>query len=54
MKTPLILILLFLLTGCGALPSMKACQKVEYTRTGADIHIEADCRASIGGSIPGL
>lgn len=48
----------FLLTtfllGCSALPSMKHCHKVEYTRIGADIHIEADCRAPVGGSIPGL
>lgn len=53
MKTVLVIMLL-LLTGCGSLPSMKACHNVKYTRIGADIHIEADCLAPIGGSLPGL
>lgn len=43
-----------LVTGCGTLPSMRHCDKVEYTRDGSRIHIEADCHAPVGGSLPGL
>lgn len=50
MKT-LAVILLLLVTGCSSLPSMQHCHEVSYTRTGADIRIEATCRAPIGGGI---
>lgn len=43
-----------LVSGCSALPSMKYCDSVSYTRVGSEIHIEAECRAPVGGSIPGL
>ena len=43
-----------LVTGCSALPSMKYCDKVEYKRDGSKIHIEAECQAPVGGSIPGV
>ena len=43
-----------LLAGCSSLPSMKYCDSVVYTRTGSAIHIEADCRAPVGGGIPGV
>lgn len=50
MKTLAALVLL-LVTGCSAMPSMKHCHEVSYIRIGADIHIEATCRAPIGGGV---
>lgn len=43
-----------LLSGCSSLPTMKYCDKVEYTRDGSKITIHAECRAPVGGSIPGV
>lgn len=43
-----------LLPGCSALPSMQYCDQVEYTRDGSVVHIEATCRAPVGGGLPGL
>ena len=54
MKTVLVLLLFVLLAGCGVMPSFKYCDKVSYTRDGSRIHIEADCQAPVGGSLPGL
>jgi hypothetical protein len=58
MKT-LVLILIVLgsaayLAGCSSLPTMRYCEKVEYKRDGSKIHIEAECQAPVGGSIPGV
>lgn len=49
MKTVLVLAVITLLSGCGAIPSMKYCDEVTYTRKGAQVHIEARCQASVGG-----
>lgn len=38
-----------LLTGCGGLPSMRYCDKVEYRRDGNKIDVHAECRAAVGG-----
>lgn len=43
-----------LLSGCSALPSMQYCDQVEYRRDGSLVHIEATCRAPVGGGLPGL
>lgn len=43
-----------LLTGCSSLPSMQSCERVEYIRDGNRIHIEADCHAPVGGTLPGF
>lgn len=43
-----------MLSGCSSLPSMKYCDSVSYIREGSAIHIEADCHAPVGGSIPGM
>lgn len=42
---------LMLAAGCSGLPSMKHCHEVSYTRTGADIRIEAVCRTPVGGGL---
>lgn len=42
------------LAGCSSLPTMQYCDKVEYKRDGIKIHVEADCHAPVGGSLPGL
>lgn len=49
-----LLVLALAITGCSSLPSMKYCDKVEYTRDGSRIVIHAECRAPVGGSITGL
>lgn len=57
MKTVLVLaMLMLLLVGCGSLPSMKYCDKVEYTRDGTKIKLTAECQAPVGGgvSLPGV
>ena len=54
MKTMLALFVLVFLAGCAALPSMKYCDQVEYKRSGSKIHIQAECTAPVGGSMPGL
>lgn len=51
MKTVLVV---FLLSGCSSLPTMQYCDQVKYERNGSQIHLEAECRAPIGGSLPGL
>lgn len=38
-----------LVSGCAALPSMQYCDEVRYIRKGTDIHVEATCRAPVGG-----
>lgn len=48
-----LLILLIMLNGCSSLPSMQYCDKVKYERAGNLIHLEAECRAPVGGGIPG-
>jgi hypothetical protein len=53
MKTVLVLILLFL-SGCSAMPSMQHCDTVWYSREGRKVHIEADCLAPMGSTLPGL
>jgi type IV pilus biogenesis protein CpaD/CtpE len=40
---------LSIITGCAELPSMKYCDKVEYTRNQNEITIHAECRAPVGG-----
>lgn len=40
------------LAACGALPSFKYCDQVEYTRDGNHVHVIADCHAPIGTQIP--
>lgn len=54
MKTLLALIIVALLVGCSALPSIQHCDDVEYQRKGRDIHFEADCKAPMGSVVPGL
>lgn len=49
MKTVLVILLAALLAGCGAIPTMKYCDEVTYTRKGGQVHIEARCQASVGG-----
>lgn len=49
-----ILAVYVLLSGCSGLPTMQHCDKVEYKRDGSKIHVEADCHAPVGGSLPGL
>jgi hypothetical protein len=44
-------VLLILLTGCSALPSMRYCQEVNYHRKGADIEIQASCTAPVGSGL---
>jgi type IV pilus biogenesis protein CpaD/CtpE len=51
MKLFMLAIATLLLAGCGSLPSMKYCDSVSYTRTGTVIHIEADCRTTVGAGI---
>jgi hypothetical protein len=48
------LILVIMLNGCSSLPTMQYCDKVNYTRSGNLIHLEAECRAPIGDTIPGI
>lgn len=43
-----------ILPGCGALPSMKYCDKVTYIRDGSVITVHAECRAPIGGGLGGF
>ena len=48
MKLTMILIVLAL-TGCGtisgiAVPSINACQHVQYERTGQDVKLSAECK----------
>lgn len=45
---------LLVLTGCAAIPTMKYCDKVEYKREGTKIHIQAECTAPVGSSLPGI
>lgn len=58
MKHILLTISVAFLTGCsttGMLPSVQNCQKVEYMREGAVIHVKAECTVPLGGSmIPGM
>lgn len=54
MKTLLALAALALLAACSQLPSMQYCEQVQYTRTGNQITLHAECRAPVGGSLPGL
>lgn len=54
MHTMLAFLVVTVLSGCQAVPSMKYCDEVSYTRSGSKIHIEAECTAPIGSSIPGL
>lgn len=49
-----LLILLAALSGCSAMPSMRYCDTVEYTRVGNLISIHAECTAQVGGSLPKL
>lgn len=42
------------LAGCGAIPTMKYCDKVEYIRDGSRVTVKAECQAPIGGGVPGL
>lgn len=53
MKTVYALLVL-LLSGCGALPSMKYCEHVEYVRDGNKIRIVAECMAPVGATLPGM
>jgi hypothetical protein len=48
------IIVVLVLTGCSAMPSMQYCDTVWYSREGRKVHIEADCTAPMGSSIPGL
>lgn len=50
MKT--VLVILVLLAGCSALPSMQYCDQVSYTRNGSEIHVQATCRAPVGAGLP--
>ena len=43
-----------LVSGCAGLPSMQYCDKVEYKRDGSRITMQAECRAPVGGGMPGL
>lgn len=40
-----------LLSACSALPSMQYCDDVSYIRNGNEIHVEATCRAPVGGGV---
>lgn len=43
----------FIVSGCAGfseLPSMKYCDKVEYTRNQNQIVLHAECRAPVGGA----
>jgi hypothetical protein len=51
MKYALIAILL---SGCSAMPTMKYCETVWYSREKEKVHIEADCTVPVGKRIPGL
>jgi hypothetical protein len=42
-------VLSIIFAGCAELPSMKYCDKVEYTRNQNEITIHAECRAPVGG-----
>lgn len=56
MKTVLVIaVAVLLLAACSSLPSMKYCDKVEYTRVGSKVVLHAECNAPVGGgvSIPG-
>lgn len=50
MKTGLVIILLFLISGCSLIPSLKYCDKVDYSRNGTKIVIYAECdtRSGVG------
>lgn len=54
MQTMLAFLVVTVLSGCQAVPSMKYCDEVSYTRSGSKIYIEAQCTAPIGSSMPGL
>lgn len=49
-----IIVVAAMLSGCSSLPTMRYCDKVEYIRDGSKITIHAECRAPVGGSIPGV
>lgn len=53
MKTVLVLALLLMLPACGSvpgmvLPSIDACERVSYERSGDDVTIIAECKVDRG------